>query len=118
MAYSAKAREQRRCRQTTKTGAPCQQYALWGRNVCVSHSERQHKGPMSTWVDRLAAPEWNTHARYTPCKCVAYAWPHRPAGGLCRWPDPPLFRSLIESGRRSFNMRVRPRWARKLPRRL
>lgn len=23
------------------------------------------------------------------CRCAAYAWPHRAAGGLCRWPDPP-----------------------------
>ena len=24
------------------------------------------------------------------CRCHAYAWPHRPGGGLCRYPDPPL----------------------------
>jgi hypothetical protein len=24
------------------------------------------------------------------CKCNAYPWPHRPTGGLCRYPDPPL----------------------------
>ena len=24
------------------------------------------------------------------CTCRAYRWPHRPGGGLCRWPDPPL----------------------------
>ncbi|MCC7350042.1 MAG: hypothetical protein IT446_05680 [Phycisphaerales bacterium] len=23
------------------------------------------------------------------CRCHAYPWPHRPGGGLCRWPDPP-----------------------------
>lgn len=23
------------------------------------------------------------------CRCKAYPWPHRPAGGLCRFPDPP-----------------------------
>ena len=23
------------------------------------------------------------------CTCAAYRWPHRPGGGLCRWPDPP-----------------------------
>lgn len=23
------------------------------------------------------------------CDCAAYRWPHRPGGGLCRWPDPP-----------------------------
>src|SRR5687768_11662348 len=26
------------------------------------------------------------------CRCEAYPWPHRPGGGLCRWPDPPLER--------------------------
>ena len=26
------------------------------------------------------------------CRCEAYPWPHRPGGGLCRWPDPPLDR--------------------------
>jgi hypothetical protein len=24
------------------------------------------------------------------CRCKAYPWPHRPGGGLCRWPEPPL----------------------------
>lgn len=24
------------------------------------------------------------------CRCRTYPWPHRPAGGLCRHPDPPL----------------------------
>ncbi|MCX5658362.1 MAG: hypothetical protein NTW19_01405, partial [Planctomycetota bacterium] len=23
------------------------------------------------------------------CRCKAYPWPHRPAGGFCRFPDPP-----------------------------
>ena len=26
------------------------------------------------------------------CRCEAYPWPHRPRGGLCRYPDPPLER--------------------------
>jgi hypothetical protein len=24
------------------------------------------------------------------CTCAAYGFPHRPGGGLCRYPDPPL----------------------------
>lgn len=28
------------------------------------------------------------------CGCVAYSWPHRPGGGLCRWPQPPLLQLL------------------------
>jgi hypothetical protein len=34
----------------------------------------------------------NRPARYVPCTCVAYSWPHRPGSGLCRWPDPPHYR--------------------------
>lgn len=31
-----------------------------------------------------------TQAKPRPrCVCPAYAFPHRPGGGLCRWPDPP-----------------------------
>jgi hypothetical protein len=26
------------------------------------------------------------------CRCKAYPWPHRPGGGLCCWPDPPVER--------------------------
>lgn len=26
------------------------------------------------------------------CRCAAYPWPHRPGGGFCRHPDPPLER--------------------------
>ena len=26
------------------------------------------------------------------CRCDAYRWPHRPGGGLCRYPDPPEVR--------------------------
>ena len=26
------------------------------------------------------------------CRCDAYRFPHRPGGGLCRWPDPPCVR--------------------------
>lgn len=26
------------------------------------------------------------------CRCDAYKFPHRPGGGLCRWPDPPVVR--------------------------
>jgi len=28
--------------------------------------------------------------RRLKCRCAAYPWPHRPGGGLCRYPDPPL----------------------------
>lgn len=32
-----------------------------------------------------------TQAKPRPvCRCQAYPWPHRPAGGLCRYPEPPI----------------------------
>lgn len=33
-----------------------------------------------------------------PCTCAAYRWPHRPSGGLCRWPEPPLSRHPTPAG--------------------
>src|SRR5215213_1215991 len=40
------------------------------------------------------------------CKCPAYPWPHRPKGGLCRWPDPPEVQFQRKAGRKP------PFWAR------
>ena len=31
----------------------------------------------------------DTKWRRPTCACPAYRWPHRPGGGLCRWPDQP-----------------------------
>lgn len=28
--------------------------------------------------------------RRPKCRCTAYPWPHRPGGGFCRFPDPPV----------------------------
>lgn len=39
------------------------------------------------------------------CKCEAYPWPHRPGGGLCRWPDPPLERYQRKPGGRPYRKR-------------
>ena len=39
------------------------------------------------------------------CGCAAYPWPHRPGGGLCRWPDPPLERWQPETGSRPYRKR-------------
>ncbi len=30
--------------------------------------------------------------RRAKCRCEAYPWPHRPGGGFCRYPDPPIER--------------------------
>jgi len=91
--YSAAAIERRRCRGTRKDGERCAAWALWGYpdQVCLAHSERRHRGPMALHRRSLAT-------RYIPCTCEAYAWPHRPAGGDCEWPDPPRYRCTTPAG--------------------
>jgi len=37
-------------------------------------------------------PKLSQRARYPLCTCEAYSFPHRPGGGLCRWPEAPLYR--------------------------
>ena len=39
------------------------------------------------------------------CRCEAYPWPHRPGGGLCRYPDPPLERWQPKPGGRPYRKR-------------
>lgn len=39
------------------------------------------------------------------CQCEAYPWPHRPTGGLCRWPDPPTERWQPKPGGRPYRKR-------------
>jgi len=43
--------------------------------------------------------------RRKPCTCGAYPWPHRPCGGLCRYPEPPLERWQATPGRRAYRKR-------------
>lgn len=88
MAYSEKARELRLCQATTKQGAPCRQYAVWGDSLrrCATHGGRVP-------VDHLRE---KTHA--TPCHCVAFPFPHRPGSSLCRWPDEPQYRLMMRPG--------------------
>jgi hypothetical protein len=97
MAYSAKARELRRCRAVKANGEPCKGWAMWGHpdGYCGAHAGASRvryppgvRGPVAQ------------HARYEPCRCPAYKWPHRPGGGLCRWPDPPEWRCTIPAGTR------------------
>lgn len=101
MAYGAAAIARRRCLGTTKAGAPCRAWAVWDdeRQLCVNHAGRHHQGPRPPKLDFLTAPsfseycfekerrEYRLRTRYQPCRCTAYAWPHRPASGRCRWPD-------------------------------
>jgi hypothetical protein len=39
------------------------------------------------------------------CRCEAYPWPHRPGGGFCRHPDPPLQRWEPKTGGRPYRVR-------------
>src|SRR5689334_25139742 len=43
--------------------------------------------------------------RRRKCRCKAYPWPHRPGGGFCRWPDPPLERWQPKRGGRPYRKR-------------
>lgn len=100
MTYSEKARALRRCQAQTKSGQPCRQYALWGdaRQVCAVHGGRT-RGPDLNLMERLnRLDRHDRHAHYPACQCRAYAWPHRPGGGLCRWPDPPRETCAIPAG--------------------
>jgi hypothetical protein len=86
--YSNTARERRRCLGTRKDGQPCHAWALWRdeRQLCVNHGGHHHVGPLGPSQYWSSLP-----ANYVPCTCWAYPHPHRPAGGLCRWPDPPVY---------------------------
>jgi hypothetical protein len=96
MAYSEKAKAARRCTATRKDGQPCQAWALWGGERCAAH----------TYKTRGVASDTHRYGgmrtRAPSCTCAAYAWPHRPGGGLCRWPDPPHYHSTIRAGTHSY----------------
>ena len=95
--YSQRARELRRCRFVFPSGRRCNGWALWGDGwgLCSSHA---YAGQKRRRWPRGGYPSYPT--RYIPCRCGAYAWPHRPGGGLCRWPDEPLERCPIPAGTR------------------
>lgn len=46
-----------------------------------------------------------TDKKWPKCQCAAYPWPHRPGGGLCRHPDPPLQRWQPKPGGRPYRGR-------------
>ncbi len=87
--YSSRALEERKCLGTRKDGRPCQAFAVWGdvRQRCLAHGGRRR---IATGSDRPP-----------PCACRAYDWPHRPGGGLCRWPDLPQHSSPTKQGTRT-----------------
>jgi len=109
MAYSAKAKELRQCVAITKSGERCRSYARWGdpQQLCGSHGNHHH-GPMTG-----NSPQ---RKRTIPlCNCGAYAWPHRPGGGLCRWPDPPEKQCPTPAGTHNEpRLRIPREWRRTL----
>ncbi len=99
MAYSMKARLQRKCTGKRADGSPCQAWARWGddRQLCSSHAIKTRKH----------SDEYKVMRSKAKCSCEAYQWPHRPASGLCRWPDPPTEKCLTPAGTHDG-----PRWGR------
>jgi hypothetical protein len=95
MPYSAKARELRRCRKIKADGERCRAWAIWNHpeGYCATHAGvTGGKRPYRSLAGGFRRTPWQTgivlqRARYPPCTCGAYAWPHRPGGGWCRWPD-------------------------------
>ena len=100
MAYSEKAKDRRRCSYVYleghgRAGERCRAFAMWdspgalrGEGLCAAHGghTRGKSQRHRRWDDRYTC-------RTVPvCRCAAYNWPHRPGGGLCRWPDPPRYR--------------------------
>ncbi len=90
--YTPKAKKLRRCKGTTRAGKPCKAWAVWDDDpqLCNVHAGRHHTGIIMPKVPSwIGAGPIRRHPGPT-CTCKAYGWPHRPAGGLCHWPDPPL----------------------------
>lgn len=98
--YGYMAASLRRCRGVRRDGSPCRAWAKWNATEqrCAAHSShprRTRAGSGNSWP---FMPPPAKPARYTPCRCIAYAWPHRPASGLCRWPLEPEYRLTTRAG--------------------
>ena len=91
--YAPHAVEMRRCSSVRKDGQPCRAWAVWGDDApwprCAVHLGRAGR-PGQAWSLRRAGIDRERRpTRPTACTCPAYAWPHRPGGGLCEWPSEP-----------------------------
>lgn len=72
---------ERRCTATKRNGQRCRAFACTGDHRCSAHG---------------GTP---TGKRRRPiCTCPAYAWPHRPRGGFCRYPLEPEYRLTTPAG--------------------
>jgi hypothetical protein len=96
MAYSERAKVLRRCKATRQDGQPCKAFALWGGDTCAGHTYKQRG--KATGDERYTG----MRTKAVACTCIAYAWPHRPGGGLCNWPDAPQWESTTPAGTHSF----------------
>ncbi len=83
----------RKCTAARADGRPCCGWAMWDHpgQVCASHGGRHHAGPRTKG-------QVGPRSKPPACNCPAYGWPHRPAGGLCRWPLSPVARSATRPG--------------------
>jgi hypothetical protein len=79
--YSPEAAAMRRCRAIKADGTQCRRYSMWrsAEGLCNVHAGV----PINCRHHHVSG-----HAKYPPCTCKAYPWPHRPAGGRCSWPEP------------------------------
>lgn len=94
--YSKNAMEMRRCTATRKDGEPCNNFALW-----TASDQRCKWHTSDEWAGKT-----EVSATVVTCHCKAYAWPHRPGGGGCRWPDEPSAISAIAAGTRGRSVEV------------
>lgn len=78
--YSGLAIEARRCHATKRDGTPCRAWGVWPDVYCVRHGGFSNIPPRRTAYGGY-------RSRAPACHCPAYAWPHRPGGGLCNWPS-------------------------------
>lgn len=103
MAYSAAALARRRCVHVYPAGHPqegwqCRAFARWdspgaldGSGLCTAHAGRTRGADTPA-----GSPHYECQTAPT-CRCLSYPFPHRPGGGLCRWPDPPARRLVPRS---------------------
>jgi hypothetical protein len=107
--YGAEAIACRRCRGTRKDGQLCRAWAVWDdpRQLCMAHAGRHFRGERPYRHAIGADPP----AQYTPCCCSAYAWPHRPGGGVCEWPNQqPTWSCTTPAGTHDWPRLRRPNW--------
>lgn len=106
MAYTPKARALRRCTHVygpehPRAGETCRAYSLWDdpHGRCAPHAGR-------TRGVHLDGPGYECATR-PRCHCRAYGYPHRPGGGLCRWPDEPTHTDPTPPGLHTYGFRLR-----------